>query len=122
MGFFDFIKSIVNKFKGNSDSEYETNMDDGDMKGILKTLSLTGDDILNIAEQVGLFEEINLTDKELIAKICDTIANDYNSSDKQPQTLKALVEKVLAENGYSAKSALNLIPDAFISSYVYIEE
>lgn len=81
--------------------------------------NLEVDDIINLSDQMGLFENIGLDDEELINRLCEEIVNAFNASDKKADTLVNIVESILKENDFiPSLETLNLFKDCFVECYL----
>lgn len=84
---------------------------------------ITGEDVLNCCEQSGMFEELNVSDETVINKVCNDVADIFNSGKKSQAELKDAVIKGFAQNSYdvSDKKA-KLFVECYIDSYLISHE
>ena len=80
---------------------------------------ITVADVLNVCEQVGAFEKLDLSDVK-INQICSSIMYRLNStSDSSSSSLASLFEEGFKENGVNISSrTAKLCAEAYIESYL----
>lgn len=127
-GFFgriwDFITSIfsfgkmVKESREFAKQEVAANSSGHDNEVVQK--DLTSDDVRDVAEQVGLFEQINLNDQSIINDFCGKVALRFNASNRTTNDLNEILVETLKEEGASAdQNAVNLFIESFKEGYLY---
>lgn len=82
---------------------------------------ITADAVNNCCEQIGIFEDMNIQDNNLINKICEDVANIFNSNEKSIESLKSAFNEGFKKNSFLVNSEMsNSFVDCYLSSYVYM--
>ena len=80
---------------------------------------ITSDAVLNCCEQIGAFEDCNIEDEVVMNKICDEVANIFNSGEKSRITLKNALTQGFNNNSFKVSNQkAELFACCYIDSYI----
>lgn len=83
---------------------------------------MTADAVLNCCEQIGVFEDLKLTESNIINKICEDIANVFNAGEKKEERLPTSFIKGFNDNSFYVKDDMaSVFVDCYLEVYVYGE-
>ncbi|MGN0960896.1 MAG: hypothetical protein ACI4PF_01705 [Christensenellales bacterium] len=83
---------------------------------------ITLDAVQNCCEQMGIFEDLNIKDDDLIIKICEDVTNVFNSNEKSIESLKFAFAEGFKNNSFIVNPQMeNSFVDCYFSSYIYMD-
>lgn len=80
---------------------------------------IASDDVLNCCEQCGVFEQLKISDEEIMNKVCCDVANLFNAGALSEATLRNAFVQGFSSNSLDASACADAFVDCYMESYIY---